>query len=232
MDPAAALVIDAILSTADRICLAIEHLPVLSKDQVRLDDSCPICLMPLESLFIPPDDETDDAGVTKLPGCGHVFCRKDLSEWIRSQHGSCPTCRHVFLNIRPPSDSDDESSDGGEYIPPEDLEEDEEDFIIEIDGFSEADGADFDVDEMEIDMDDVWGEHDFDAGEDGDAEMDDEDEDDELEWGLTDGESESMSSVGDTSAEREGTSPQRGYGSWMVRVMLIALLLFSTGNGG
>jgi hypothetical protein len=35
------------------------------------------------------------------------------------QHGTCPSCRHMYLDIRPPTDSDDES-DGGEYIPDED----------------------------------------------------------------------------------------------------------------
>jgi hypothetical protein len=49
------------------------------------------------------------------------------------QHGSCPTCRHPFLEL--PTESDDESSDGGEYVPDE---EDEQDYFDFTD-YSEAD---------------------------------------------------------------------------------------------
>ena len=49
------------------------------------------------------------------------------------QHGSCPTCRHPFLEL--PAESDDESSDGGEYVPDE---EDEQDYFDFTD-YSEAD---------------------------------------------------------------------------------------------
>ena len=38
-----------------------------------------------------------------------------ISEWIQTSRGSCPTCRDLFLVI--PEPADDESSDGGEYIP-------------------------------------------------------------------------------------------------------------------
>ncbi|KAF8192557.1 hypothetical protein BJ912DRAFT_1057906 [Pholiota molesta] len=150
------------------------------------------------------DNEEVLVGVTKLEGCGHVFCRRDLTEWIRSQHGSCPTCRHTFLNIRPLSAvSDDESSDGGEYVPnPEDFEDEDEEHSLTSTG-------------MDVDFGDIWGEH----GDDlalgvelecdvegdsimGDSEMGDVDEDEydeeendaSFEWGLTDGESESMTS--------------------------------------
>ena len=48
------------------------------------------------------------------------------------QHGNCPTCRHTFLDIRVPTDSDGESSDG-DYIPDE--EDDDED---DDDGFMDT----------------------------------------------------------------------------------------------
>jgi len=232
MDPAVACVIDALVSTPDRIRLAIAHLPVLNKESVRLDDSCAICLMPFAAIFeeeervgVRGEHETDEKGMgweereeeeevgaTMLNGCGHVFCRKDLAQWIRGQHGSCPTCRHIFLDIRPPSESDDESSDGGEYIPG--IDDDH------TDGFSDADAdfdgdadldivgdpAEFGLDEMgmEFDTDDIWDmDTDMEDGssayadvsgleEDaGDGEVDRDDV-----WGLTDGES---SSDGDAS---------------------------------
>lgn len=55
-------------------------------------------------------------------------------------HGTCPTCRHPFLDIQPPSDSDDESSDGGEYLPDQ----------LDIDAFTDAD--DFDPEEYEREL--------------------------------------------------------------------------------
>ncbi|KAF8529206.1 hypothetical protein BU17DRAFT_60907 [Hysterangium stoloniferum] len=65
---------------------------------------------------LPADSEQPDelAGVTKLR-CGHIFCVADIHEWVNTSRGSCPTCRDVFLIM--PEPSDDESSDGGEYIP-------------------------------------------------------------------------------------------------------------------
>lgn len=234
MDPAATayeLVHDALLSPHDRIKILLASLPVLGKDAVDLDEPCPICLMPFSSVLADEADaglssvesnkeavekekykEEDLGGVTKLVGCGHIFCRRDLTEWIRSQHGSCPTCRHTFLNIRPPSESDDESSDGGEYIPnPDDFEDEDEDAFLDVDGFTDADAEEFPVEGMDLDFGELWEEGQSDAGALGDAEMEDEEdfEEDEadmsLEWGLTDGESESMSSSeGDTTIEEEG----------------------------
>lgn len=43
------------------------------------------------------------------------YLLKSISEWIHTPNGSCPTCRTIFLVI--PELADDESSDGGEYIP-------------------------------------------------------------------------------------------------------------------
>lgn len=90
------------------------------------------------------------------------------------KHGSCPTCRHTFLDIRPPSDSDDESSDGGEWIPDEHEEEEDDDAFLDTDGFTEA--GEFDVEQMELDLEDIWDL-----------------EDNDMDWGLTDGESEPFS---------------------------------------
>ncbi|KAJ7283700.1 hypothetical protein C8J57DRAFT_742541 [Mycena rebaudengoi] len=136
--------VDPLQTVETRISLFIDSLPVLSKDTgLDTDDSCPICLTSFEALLT--------EGVTKLR-CGHIFCRKDLLEWIRSLHGNCPTCRFDFLDIRPPG-SDDES-DGGEYLPPNEDDEDDDDIFMDTsDGFTDAD---FDVEDMEIDFDDMW----------------------------------------------------------------------------
>ncbi|KAJ7781285.1 hypothetical protein B0H16DRAFT_1710509 [Mycena metata] len=142
----------------DRITAFISRLPFLSlgKD-VDAEDSCPICLTSFEALLQERNNDVDgeresnhaesEYGVTKLP-CSHIFCRKDLLEWIRNLHGSCPTCRDEFLDIHPPG-SDDESSDGGEYIPEDD--EDEDDVFNTSDGFTDTD-FDMDVDLEE----DTW----------------------------------------------------------------------------
>ncbi|KAF7352832.1 RING-type domain-containing protein [Mycena venus] len=142
---------DPDLAVEDRISAFINNsLSVLTKDDVDIDDSCPICLVSFESLLAESEPNSEECGVTKL-NCSHIFCRKDLLEWIRNLHGSCPTCRYEFLDIHPPGSDDEYSSDGGEYIPPnDDDEEDEDAFIDTSDGFTDTD---FD---MEVDEDDLW----------------------------------------------------------------------------
>jgi hypothetical protein len=79
------------------------------------------------------------------------------------QHGSCPTCRHPFLDIKPYTESDAESSDD-EYFPDED--EDEEDDFFGMDEFDDE----LEVEEMEVDLDDIWGYVDLHGGEESDDE--------------------------------------------------------------
>ncbi|KAK7061678.1 RING-type domain-containing protein [Favolaschia claudopus] len=137
-------------SVDDRIASFVNTLPFLTAEHLKddINDSCPICLVSFESLLNEQSDLNEqERGVTKLD-CGpisHTFCRKDLLEWIRNLHGSCPTCRYEFLDIHPPG-SDDESSDGGEYIPNDDDEDD--DFLDTSDGFTDTD-FDMEVDPEE-----------------------------------------------------------------------------------
>jgi hypothetical protein len=80
-----------------------------------------------------------------------------LLRHLASQRGSCPTCRHAFLDIQPPSESDDESSDGGEYIPND--EDDEDDGFFDTDGFTDDSVGEFEVGEMDVDaFDEMWDE--------------------------------------------------------------------------
>lgn len=75
------------LTTEQRIARAIVSLPTLTANHVPLDDSCPICLVPFPSIL---DGSAQNegflhsalapkpiqlGGVTKLEGCGHIFCR-------------------------------------------------------------------------------------------------------------------------------------------------------------
>ncbi|EAU84747.1 hypothetical protein CC1G_00266 [Coprinopsis cinerea okayama7 len=149
----------------EQIKSAVRNLPKLGKHDVEEDEICAICLTPFSAILAeadaangveaPPsqpvpgsyiEDEEGECleGITKVDVCGHRFCRRDLSEWIKGFHGSCPTCRQPFLDIRFPSETDDESSDGGEYVPTEDFE-DEDDTFEFTDGFSEVDTPDVDI---------------------------------------------------------------------------------------
>ncbi|EKM59846.1 uncharacterized protein PHACADRAFT_250610 [Phanerochaete carnosa HHB-10118-sp] len=73
--------LDAILAlTPDqRVERAVQKLPTLSAQDVPLQDSCPICLLPFPSIIsgenVEPESPGELVGVTKLQGCGHVFCR-------------------------------------------------------------------------------------------------------------------------------------------------------------
>ncbi|KAJ3869674.1 hypothetical protein EV359DRAFT_76472 [Lentinula novae-zelandiae] len=161
----------------------IESLPSLVKDSVPEDLCCPICLVSFEDIFKDMSTEIPLGGVTMLPSCRHIFCRNDLTQWIRNMHGSCPSCRRVFLDIRPPSDSDGESSDGGEYLPNEEDEEDEDLYLLDTDDMVEADEFDFEMEEVDLDIYQNWEPSD----------VEDNIEDVSSEWGLTDGDSLSNS---------------------------------------
>ncbi|KAL5527677.1 hypothetical protein ACEPAG_6478 [Sanghuangporus baumii] len=80
----------------------IDRLPSLTEDNLNTlgqkDSCCPICLnsfaVILEAEVIALAMETPALwalGVTQL-GCGHIFCRKDITTWIL-ENDTCPTCR-------------------------------------------------------------------------------------------------------------------------------------------
>jgi len=90
------LVQDALLPPAERIKAVLASLPVIGKEGVDLEEPCPICLLSFEGVFKEEEerlsgkeraeknegegqeeDWEDVGGVTKLVGCGHVFCRKE-----------------------------------------------------------------------------------------------------------------------------------------------------------
>jgi len=153
---------DSDLNAARRF---LKDLPSLRPEDVPEDEYCPICLLTFKSILeehseyqskqegasnAEPSEmriSLEDVGVVKLSGCGHIFCRRDVSEWLESLHGSCPTCRNIFFQFTPINEADYESSDGGEYIPADDLDEeeleDDEDDLFTDDGLPSSD-ADFD----------------------------------------------------------------------------------------
>lgn len=81
----------------DLLLDVIESLPKLSPESISLEDICPICLLsfatilseqekPPEGPDLSPPRLSFDGylGITKLNQCGHVFCRRDLVEWIQN----------------------------------------------------------------------------------------------------------------------------------------------------
>ncbi|KAF9058156.1 hypothetical protein BJ165DRAFT_113025 [Panaeolus papilionaceus] len=154
---------------------AIIALPILVRADVKAigEELCSVCYFSYEQKFEDEDKENAQegttpveaeaevkiVGVTKVEGCGHLFCRECLVEWIQSYHGTCPKCRHVFLEVKPLSDSDDESSDGGEYVPQDDDDEEEEESVLNTDGITEADDEEPNpLMEVDADVERTWNE--------------------------------------------------------------------------
>lgn len=82
------------MSIDPTISLAIEGLPLLASEDLdvqSLDDHCPICLISFRSIFEKEEGGDGDVeggegegkggeerkGVTKVEGCGHVFCLEE-----------------------------------------------------------------------------------------------------------------------------------------------------------
>ena len=72
------------------------------------DALCPICLNTLLSVLAEeetaraldsPAHPIEECGIVKLrETCGHIFCRRDMLNWLRNGNGSCPTCRRPLLD--------------------------------------------------------------------------------------------------------------------------------------
>ncbi|KAI8978687.1 hypothetical protein BD414DRAFT_444837 [Trametes punicea] len=90
-------------------------LPRLSESDLaalgQSDSTCPICLTSLLALLAEeemalamdsPAHPAEELGVTRLvQTCGHVFCRKDIREWLFQGNTTCPTCRRPFMTPSP-----------------------------------------------------------------------------------------------------------------------------------
>ncbi|KAF5393576.1 hypothetical protein D9757_000062 [Collybiopsis confluens] len=91
----------------------ISGLPQLTEKQVvqlgHQESVCPICFVPLLALLAEeetaiamdsPAHPMESLGVTRLAEplqCNHIFCRRDITRWVRDGHDSCPTCRRPLL---------------------------------------------------------------------------------------------------------------------------------------
>ncbi|KAI0335922.1 hypothetical protein GY45DRAFT_1267407 [Cubamyces sp. BRFM 1775] len=88
-------------------------LPRLTESQLaalgQSDSTCPICLTSLRALMAEeetaiamdsPAHPIEQLGVTRLSEtCGHIFCRKDIREWLFQGKTTCPTCRRPFIDF-------------------------------------------------------------------------------------------------------------------------------------
>ncbi|KAI0086498.1 hypothetical protein BDY19DRAFT_960226 [Irpex rosettiformis] len=105
-------------SSREAFTVFLANLPKMSEKELvasgHADSSCPICLNPFSAILTEeemalamdtPAHAIEDLGVTRLGTCGHVFCAKDIRNWVLQGHNSCPFCRSVLINL-PPTDSD------------------------------------------------------------------------------------------------------------------------------
>lgn len=98
-------------SSHKRIQELITSLPKISetelKDLGHSESVCPICFNTFLAILAEeemalvmdsPAHPVEELGVTRLhETCGHMFCRRDITKWIRDGRESCPTCRRAFL---------------------------------------------------------------------------------------------------------------------------------------
>ncbi|KAH7930090.1 hypothetical protein BV22DRAFT_1116461 [Leucogyrophana mollusca] len=78
------------------------------------DSVCPICFNTFLSILAEeemalamdsPAHPVEELGVTKLhKTCGHLFCRRDITKWMRDGNESCPSCRTPFITASGPGD--------------------------------------------------------------------------------------------------------------------------------
>ncbi|KAG1820230.1 uncharacterized protein BJ212DRAFT_1338810 [Suillus subaureus] len=92
-------------SSHKRIQELITSLPKISetelKDLGHSESVCPICFNTFLAILAEeemalvmdsPAHPVEELGVTRLhETCGHMFCRRDITKWIRDGRESCPT---------------------------------------------------------------------------------------------------------------------------------------------
>ncbi|KAI9058334.1 hypothetical protein FKP32DRAFT_1659618 [Trametes sanguinea] len=98
-----------------RLADFVDALPRLTERDLtalgHADSTCPICLNSLLALLAEeemalvmesPAHPVEGLGVTRLAQtCGHIFCRKDIREWVLQGNTTCPTCRRAFITPTP-----------------------------------------------------------------------------------------------------------------------------------
>ncbi|KAH7105398.1 hypothetical protein BKA62DRAFT_387850 [Auriculariales sp. MPI-PUGE-AT-0066] len=114
--------LDALSHMDPQLEKALNELPRIQETElkglVEPDATCPICMNTFNAIIAEeelayamdsPAVAADTLGVTRLhKTCGHFFCRKDITTWLRTAHTTCPTCRAAIVS-RPPSPTTEET---------------------------------------------------------------------------------------------------------------------------
>jgi len=116
----------------------IANLPRLQEAEIissgQQDSLCPICFTSVLALLAEeetafamesPAHPPEELGVTRLAQtwqCGHVFCRRDISKWIRDGHDSCPTCRRLLVEPSNATSANGPAAEGREELEIADLD--------------------------------------------------------------------------------------------------------------
>ncbi|KAG1753990.1 uncharacterized protein EDB91DRAFT_1101024 [Suillus paluster] len=120
------------LPSRKRIQELIASLPKITetelKDLGHSESVCPICFNTFLAILAEeemalvmdsPAHPVEELGATRLhETCGHLFCRRDITKWIRDGRESCPTCRRPFLAA-----AADDQHDAAELSLPDDFPE-------------------------------------------------------------------------------------------------------------
>ncbi|KAG0709590.1 hypothetical protein DFH29DRAFT_884831 [Suillus ampliporus] len=118
------------LPSRKRIQELVASLPKITetelKDLGHSESVCPICFNTFLAILAEeemalvmdsPAHPVEELGVTRLhETCGHLFCRRDITKWIRDGRESCPTCRRPFLTAAA-DDQRDPSDTAGSSLP-------------------------------------------------------------------------------------------------------------------
>lgn len=91
----------------------LETLPSITERELEKlghrDSACSICMQPFlailaeeesASVMMSPAFFSEELGVTQLNQpwqCGHLFCKRDITKWIKTGKLTCPMCRKSFL---------------------------------------------------------------------------------------------------------------------------------------
>ncbi|PCH40091.1 hypothetical protein WOLCODRAFT_23834 [Wolfiporia cocos MD-104 SS10] len=135
---------NSVLARDARLEQLADNLPRLTEHDLQTlgqaDEVCPICLNPFHALLAEeemalamdsPAHPIEELGITRLKeSCGHIFCRRDIRNWMREGHETCPTCRCPFLpsdpgddNALPPSVEDPSYIDMSQFSVPRNMRE-------------------------------------------------------------------------------------------------------------
>ncbi|KAH6914945.1 hypothetical protein BKA70DRAFT_1368778 [Coprinopsis sp. MPI-PUGE-AT-0042] len=131
MSPEQRLVFDAFASVpmfipaqnpSPRVKALLEDLPRLQESDLvkagEREGACSVCYLPFlailaeeehASVMQSPAHPAEELGVTKLSKpwqCGHIFCRRDITKWIREGKDSCPMCRKTLLDPSLPAEDE------------------------------------------------------------------------------------------------------------------------------